>query len=261
MASTIFLAPTANFVSKTLNGAITDSATTITLNNTTSLTAPGYAVIDRTDSTGTSTPNAREVIYYTGISGSDLTGVTRAADGSTARSHNDGAIVETMPTIGMWNSLATIVSSALDGSGYLKAIPSPVSISQMHIATRLSISGASVTGIGIYPLWRGTGAYSGPTTMVGGLLNVPRAGTLQWISIVTRTVASTGSVAFDIKKNGTSIFANATTAPAIAAGGTYVSTSSIATRSIDSGDRLQADILSVAPAGIITDITVQGGTA
>ena len=131
MASTIYLAPTANFVSKTLSGAITSGAGTITLNNTTNMQAPGYVVIDRTDSAGTATPNAREVVSYTGISGSDLTGCSRGADNSSGLSHADGAIVETMPTVGLWNSLATVVSSGFNGDGYLKAIASPVSIARV----------------------------------------------------------------------------------------------------------------------------------
>lgn len=141
---TFWTAPTANFIQKTLSGAITDVATTITLNNATNLQSPGYAVIDRTDSAGTSTPNAREVIYYTGISGNDLTGVTRGADGSTARSHSDGAIVETMPTIGMWNSLTTIVATAMTSDGYLKAIASPVSIARGQFTQFVTPSIASI---------------------------------------------------------------------------------------------------------------------
>jgi hypothetical protein len=130
MANTLYVAPTANYVSTTLNGAITDSAATITLNSTANLQAPGYVVIDRVDSNGNSTPNAREVVAYTGVSGNDLTGCSRGADGSTNRAHSNGAIVETMPTVGMWNSLSTIVASGLDSNGYLRAIASPVSIAR-----------------------------------------------------------------------------------------------------------------------------------
>jgi len=144
MASTVWLAPTVNYIQSTLNGSIDSSVGTITLNSTTNLTSPGYVVIDRTDSAGTATPNAREVVSFTGISGSDLTGCTRGADGSTGRSHSNGAIVETMPTIGMWNSLATIVGSGFNGDGYLRPIASPASIAIMHIKTMLGASGASV---------------------------------------------------------------------------------------------------------------------
>src|SRR3990167_9671689 len=125
MANTIYMASGVNFLSTTLNGAINDVTDTITLTSATNVKAPGYAIIDRENSAGVATPSAREVISFTGVSGSDLTGTVRGADGSTARNHSDGAIVEFAPTIGLWNSLATIVSAGLDGSGYLKAIASP----------------------------------------------------------------------------------------------------------------------------------------
>lgn len=141
---TYFLAPTQNHLQKTLSGGISDSVTTITLNNTTSLLAPGYIVIDRENSAGTATPNSREVVYYTGISGSDLTGCVRGADGSTNRTHSDGAIVETFPSVGMWNNLVTISSTAFDSNGYLKAIASPVSIARMQIIQESITSIASV---------------------------------------------------------------------------------------------------------------------
>lgn len=258
---TNYVAPTANFLSKTLNGSITDAVTTITLNNTTSVQAPGYAVIDRTDSAGTATPNAREVISYTGVSGSDLTGVTRGADGSTARTHADGALVEFTPTIGMWNSLATIVATAVTSDGYLKAIASPVSIAIMNIGTRLQISGASLTGFGIYPTFTSPGNYSGPTLAIGGILSSPVAATLQWVSAATRYVVSTASIGVDFKIRDASVFANATTRPAIAAGGTYVSTASIATRNINPGNLLSADIATVGTDGFVRTISIQGGTA
>src|SRR3990167_3993110 len=132
MAITLHKAPTSNFLSTSLNGAIDDSVTTITLNSASGLQSPGFVVIDRQDSNGTNTPNAREVIKYTGISGSDLTGVTRAADGSVARSHSDGALVESTMTVGVWNSLVTVVDNAMDDNGYLRSIASPMSIARLQ---------------------------------------------------------------------------------------------------------------------------------
>lgn len=144
MANTFFQAPNQNYLSKTLSGGISDSVNTITLNNTTGLPTPGYVVIDRQNTAGTSTPDAREVIYYTGISGSDLTGCVRAADNSTARTHNDGAVVETMLTVGMWNSLSTIVAMGLTGDGYLRAVASPVSIARGEFTQIVTPSIASI---------------------------------------------------------------------------------------------------------------------
>jgi len=276
VANTFWLAPTANFVQTTISGAITTGATTITLASATNLQGPGYAIIDRTDANGTSTPGAREVITFTGVSGGQLTGVVRAADGGTARSHADGAVIETILTVGMWNSLTTIAQVALDTNGLLNAIISPVSVAVLqsnvlytsvasvgiaNIGSRLDVSAASVTGLGIYPVWKTFGSYSGPTTLIGGILTMPRAGTLQWISILTRFVASGTSIGFDMQKNGVSIFANATTRPAIGAGGTYVSIASIATQNLAQGDRLSVSVDSMlAGAGLITDLTIQGGT-
>jgi len=108
--ATLEKAPTSNFWSTSLNGAINDSVTTITLNSTVGLQAPGRLVINRQDSTGKNTPSAREVISFTGISGSDLTGVTRGADNSTARSHADGSPVESaMVVAAAWAQLNVLI--------------------------------------------------------------------------------------------------------------------------------------------------------
>jgi len=156
-----FLAPAVNFLTKTLSGSLTDVAGTITLSNTTNMLAPGYIVINRVNSSGTATPDNREVVYYTGIAGSDLTGCTRGADGSTARAHADNSIVETMLTAGAWNSLTTITSTAIDSNGLIRAIASPISIARVEspfikstqvlsstitITTHLNVSGASIVG-------------------------------------------------------------------------------------------------------------------
>lgn len=138
--ATMYFAPSANFVSTTLNGAINDSVNTVTLNSTTSFSAPGYAVINRQDSLGNNTPSAREVIAYTGISGSDLTGVTRASDGSTARSHADGSLVEPILTVGMWNDLLALVGTSLATVGGTLL---PVSTATI---TTAEITNAVITG-------------------------------------------------------------------------------------------------------------------
>lgn len=281
-----YLAPLASFVQKTLSGAVTNSQTTITLNNTTNLQAPGTLVIDRVDSNGNLTAGAREIVSYTGISGNDITGVTRAFDGSTAYAHADGAICETTLTAQGFASLVTAIATFADANGYVRAIASPVSIArgdfiQMDVTSvasiaeirsgnlmatnatitgSLNLSNASVTGVGLYPAWRASGAYSGPTIGIGGLLVAPKAATWSWISVVTRSVASGTSVVFDVMNNGVSIFAGVTP-PTILAGGTYVSTASINTKAISPGQILRADIKTIASGvGVITDVTVQGGT-
>ena len=276
----LWKAPTANFFQTTLSGAITSGQSTITLNSTTGLQYPGYVVIDRVDSNGNSTSALREVVSFTGISGQNLTGCTRGADNGTGLNHNSAAVVESNPTVGMWNDVQTIFGTAFDGNGLLNAVASPVSIAYPQIiqtaitsiasiaqistvtltATNISTTTLTATsGIGFTPVFVGAGLYSGPTIGIGGLLKAPRAGTLKWVSIVTQYVVSGASVAFDFKLKGTSIFANATTCPAIAAGGTYVSTASIGTTAVAAGDEMRADILSVGTAGNITQFSIEAG--
>lgn len=279
---TRFIAPGTNFLSTTLNGAISDSATTITLNSTTNLRAPGYLVIDREDGSGNATPNAREVIFYTGISGSDLTGVTRGADGSTARSHSDGALVEATVTVGLWNSLASIVDMGLNNDGYLRAMASPVSIARLQgnqaalnsiaslaeiqftrlmgtnatVTNYLGASGASIVGFPLTPTFVFVGSLSGPTTFVQTPLVMPRAATLSFVNFITRTVASGASMFIDINRNGVSIF-DAGTRPVIAAGGTFYSSASILTKTLNRADRITWDLDGASSAGHITDFNIE----
>lgn len=270
--ATLFRAPGVNFLSTTLNGAISDSAITITLNSTTNLRAPGYLVIDREDGSGNATPNAREVVYFTGISGNDITGVTRGADGSTARSHSDGALVEATMTVGLYNSLVSIVDMTTDSNGLLRAVVSPVTISILNVPLarissalisvvsvlgHLNASGASVTGFPLTPTFVFSGSLSGPTTFIQTPLVMPRAGQWGFVNFITRTVASGASMFVDINKNGTSIF-DAGTRPVIAGGGTFYSSASIAVKNFDRGDRITWD-LDGAGSGVghITDFNIQ----
>jgi hypothetical protein len=60
-----------------------------------------------------------KLTVMTGVSGSDLTGVTRGADGSTARSHTDGSLFEPILTVGMWNDQRTAILNVLTTAGAL----------------------------------------------------------------------------------------------------------------------------------------------
>lgn len=163
----LYRSPDDNFVSTTLNGAINDSATTITLNDASKLNAPGYIVIDREDSSGTATADKREIVSYTGISSNQLTGCTRGADNSTARSHNDGALVEPTFTVGMWENLQTNIMTSNATVATILTTPkvmatnatvttllqgpraiftSLASVTALEIQTYISASGASIYG-------------------------------------------------------------------------------------------------------------------
>ena len=110
-----YKAPTSNYWSSTTNGAVDAAVQTITLTSTVGLQAPGVIVLDREDGNGTATPNSREIVSYTGISGNDLTGCTRGAESSTARSHGTGALVEAVFTVTQWNDLRDAVNTAFAG--------------------------------------------------------------------------------------------------------------------------------------------------
>jgi hypothetical protein len=278
----IFLGPTQNYVSTTLNGTITDSIQTITLNDASKMQAPGYIVIDREDGNGTSTPNSREIVYFTGISGNDLTGCERAADNSTARSHSDGALVEAVLTVGMWNSLATSVSASLNEGGTglhisdatitaitqsarfvgtsiasvswgafkQMAVSSVASVAVLHASAHLNASGASVTGIdrGGF-MWQVPGSLASQAN-IGGMVIVPAGMTASHLMAYVQTPSSIASVsAFILKQGGTVVGMLG-----ILGGGTYGSSASLAVTSLVAGDNLTLDIRSTA--SLASDLSI-----
>ena len=91
--------------SSTLNGAINNSVTSITLNSVTGFSAAGTVVIDS------------EVITYTSIVGFVLTGCVRGApppSGSTPAAHSNGAIVQQSDLFTGWGvAAATSASTGL----------------------------------------------------------------------------------------------------------------------------------------------------
>jgi len=87
----------ANALTTTLNGAIDASTTTIVLTSVVNFPSTGtnHISIDNED------------ISYTGISGNTLTGVTRAARGTTAASHSDGATITNTSDFVAWGEAAS----------------------------------------------------------------------------------------------------------------------------------------------------------
>tara|TARA_R100001440_G_scaffold676_3_gene2122 strand:- start:824 stop:3013 length:2190 start_codon:yes stop_codon:yes gene_type:complete len=91
-------------ISTTLNGALLDdtagtggSGTSITLADTSQLPSSGTNFIQV----------GNEEISYTGVSGNDLTGITRAVRGSTRSSHSDGAAVKNSSNYVAWGEAAS----------------------------------------------------------------------------------------------------------------------------------------------------------
>lgn len=82
-----------NAFESNLATAISQSDSTITLNTTVGLRAPGYLVIDPEN------PLKREFIRFTGISANALTDVARGQEGSSngAQAHTSGVIIRAVP--------------------------------------------------------------------------------------------------------------------------------------------------------------------
>lgn len=119
--ATIPKAPTTDFISTTLNGSINDTTTTITVNDASAIQVPTYIVVDREDANGNPTPSAREVMYVSAKVGNTLT-VTRGVNNSTAKSHNDGALVEPLLTVGFWSDFYTAITTEHNSDGTHKTI-------------------------------------------------------------------------------------------------------------------------------------------
>lgn len=81
-------------VSSTLNGAINNSVTVLTLVSTAPFPASGSVLIDA------------EIIAYTAIAGNTLTGCTRGSSGTLAASHLTGALVQDGAGFTGWGSPA-----------------------------------------------------------------------------------------------------------------------------------------------------------
>jgi len=102
----LYNVPLQNSVQLALQNALNTGDTTtmtFTTNVTTKLqassTMKGILIIDRIDSTGTETPTKLEIISFTGVTGSTVTGLTRGLAGTTDQDHAVGAVVEFMPDV------------------------------------------------------------------------------------------------------------------------------------------------------------------
>ena len=268
MAVKLWDSASSNAFSTTLNGSLDSSQTTITLTSVTNLpTTGGILVIDRQDSAGNNTPTVREFISYTGISGSDLTGVVRGVAGSTAQAHSSGAVVEETFSVTHWGDLYDYLTAehTLAGTHVMSApsltnarlITSVNASGASMIATDLTVqrylnaSGASLLGIPAVVLWEIKATLSGATTILRTPVPIHRAGQWRYANFIIKTVASGVSAIIDISKNGTSIFNNVGR-PLINAGGTFSSTASIATKAFNQGDRFSIDYAGVG--GSVTDL-------
>lgn len=240
--------PTQNNQQYTLDSQLNQGATSLTLNQSVAgiIQAPGYGWVDRVDSGGAVTPTKREYFYFTGVSGADLTGLTRGVAGSTDQVHAVGAIVEFGPNVSEENDKYSAFTQEHTVNGVHASLPS---VTFIDVGTLLDVSsanlrasGASLVGVNpIRPTFFIPGNASAATTSIGSPVPMPSSGTINFISIALRSPVSGASLLFDINKNFTSIF-DAGTRPTILGGGTFVSTASILTKSFNAGDILSVDL-------------------
>lgn len=255
MSAKLWETGTSNAFSTTLNGSISASDTSITLTTATGLVAPGVICIDRVDALNTATPTKREYVSFTGISTNTLTGCTRGVAGSTAQSHNSGATVEENWSTTHWGDAIDFLQVSHDSSGNIVAT-STATLTTVRLYTHLNASGASITGrFPLNPGWVIGGLVSLATTSVGKPFPMPQEGLFSFWTLTLRAPASGSALIVDINKNGSSIF-DSGTRPTIAAGGTFVSTASIAIRSFNAGDIFSADI--DQGGGLGQDLTILG---
>jgi len=85
-----------------LNGAIDDDDTTITVDSTTGFPATGRINIDS------------ELITYTGLTGTTFTGCVRGANGTTAASHLDNAVVTNASSWVDWGEESTVAGTTIE---------------------------------------------------------------------------------------------------------------------------------------------------
>ena len=176
--ATLLQPPTQNAVQYTLDSAYNTSDSNLTLNSTLTgvVQAPGVCVIDRVDSSGNATPTKRDYFTFTGVSGTQLTGVTGGKAGSTNQSHSVGAIVEFVPDVVQQQAVYDVVTTEHTPNGVHASLPSvtflqaigiitssqaslalvnalnlvtasQASIALLDVGTKFSVSGASVTGL------------------------------------------------------------------------------------------------------------------
>jgi hypothetical protein len=135
----LYSVPLKNSVQHTLAGTLTQAEVgTIILDSSVALelqassTMKGLLVIDRVDVNGALTPLKTEYIAYTGVTGSTVTGLTRAVAGTTAQGHNIGAVVEFVPDVTWAQAINDVFTTQHNDNGTHKSL-SGISLASITI--------------------------------------------------------------------------------------------------------------------------------
>lgn len=274
MAANLPLPSTDENMSTTLSSGITDVAGSMDVGDASKIPGVTYGVIDRVDSAGELKDVSRwEYVKVTNVAGNTLT-ITRGQGGSTAQAHGSGAVFELVATSSMfedWYAALNPEHSTTGGhvivgtmtvAGMNLASVATIAVGTIGVAravTHLNASGASITGLGLNPSWYIPSLPSNATTGLGRPAAMPRAGTIKFINVTLNGIISSPSVAFDIAKNGTSIFD--TVGRPLIANGTFVSTASIKTPNYNAGDVLRVDYSIAVGGGNSVDAIVTAAGA
>lgn len=254
MAANLPLPSVDENISTTLSSGITDVAGSMDVGDASKIPGVTYVVIDRVDSAGTlKATSLWEYVKVTNVAGNTLT-ISRGQGGSTAQAHGSGAVVELVATASMFEDWYAALNPEHTSTGGHVIATATIALSNSvsnifgsaSITTSLNVSSASVIGLGLNPSWYIPSLPSNATTGLGRPAAMPRAGTLKFINVTLNGIISSPSVAFDIAKNGTSIFDNI--GRPFIANGTFVSTASIKTPNFNAGDVLRVDY-SIAVGG------------
>lgn len=257
--ATRYQPPTQNGLQLTLDAQLAAGATSsLTLNQSVTgiVQAPGICWIDRIDSSGNKTPTKREYISFTGVSGSQLTGLTRGLAGSSDQVHSVGAIVEFGPDVVQAQAdYDTFVNEhTVNGVHASLASLTYIKVVNEQVTGSFNVSGASLQGFPLRPVWVIPGTVSAASTSIGKPIDMPERGTIEFISVALRSPISGASLVLDINKNFTTVFTDQNTRPSILGGGTYVSTASISVKAFNRGDVFSVD---VDNGGWFSDATVK----
>jgi len=110
-----------NNKSVALSADINDVITTIPVADTSNIPTAGYLTFE---------DGSNEIVQYTGVTPTSLTGCTRGADGTTASAHSDGG------TIGMWGN-----------AKYHNILSDEIIAIAQNMATRFGIGSTDITNV------------------------------------------------------------------------------------------------------------------
>jgi len=154
----LYSVPLKNSVQHTLAGTLTQAETsTITLDSSVVLelqatsSMKGLLVIDRVDVNGALTPTKTEYIAYTGVSGSTVTGLTRAVAGTTAQGHAIGAVVEFVPDVTWAQAINDVFTTQHNSDGTHKTL-SQISLVSTTLLNSVSFGLSSASGVLTNPM-------------------------------------------------------------------------------------------------------------